>query len=45
MKLRVNIAPVGFEIDRIIVPATKMRADKIWLMGHNNLSQTKARQF
>ena len=45
MKLRVHIAPVGFEIDRIIVPATNMRADKIWLIGHNNLSQDKARPF
>jgi len=45
MKLRVHIAPVGFEIDRIIVPATNMRADKVWLIGHNNLSQDKARAF
>ena len=45
MKLRVHIAPVGFEIDRIIIPATNMRADKIWLIGHNNLSQDKARPF
>jgi hypothetical protein len=45
MKLRVHIAPVGFEIDRIIVPATNMRADKVWLIGHSNLSQDKARPF
>ena len=45
MRLRVHIAPVGFEIDRIIVPATKMRADKVWLIGHNNLSHDKARAF
>ena len=41
MKLRVHIAPVGFEIDRIVVPAVKMRADKVWLIGHNNLSEDK----
>ena len=45
MKLRVHIAPVGFEIDRIIVPAVKMRADKVWLIGHSNLSEDKARPF
>ena len=45
MKLRVHIAPVGFEIDRIVVPAVKMRADKVWLIGHNNLSEDKARAF
>ena len=45
MKLSVHIAPVGFEIDRIVVPAVKMRADKVWLIGHNNLSEDKARAF
>ena len=45
MRLRVHIAPVGFEIDRIIVPAINMRADKVWLIGHSNLSEDKARPF
>ena len=45
LKLRVHIAPVGFEIDRIIIPAKKMRADKVWLIGHSNLSEDKARPF
>ena len=45
VKLRVHIAPVGFEIDRIIVPAINMRADKVWLIGHANLSADKARPF
>ena len=45
VKLRVHIAPVGFEIDRIIVPAINMRADKVWLIGHANLSSDKARPF
>ena len=45
LKLRVHIAPVGFEIDRIIIPARKMRADKVWLIAHTNLSQDKARPF
>ena len=45
LRLRVHIAPVGFEIDRIVIPARKMRADKVWLIAHNNLSQDKARPF
>ena len=45
VRLRVHIAPVGFEIDRIIVPAINMRADKVWLIGHANLSEDKARPF
>ena len=45
VRLRVHIAPVGFEIDRIIVPAINMRADKVWLIGHANLSADKARPF
>jgi hypothetical protein len=45
LKLRIHIAPVGFEIDRILIPAKKMRADKVWLIGHSNLSGDKARPF
>ena len=43
--LRVHIAPVGFEIDRIVIPAKKMKADKVWLMIHENPSEDKARPF
>ena len=42
LKLRIHIAPVGFEVDRIVIPAKKMRADKVWLIGHSNLSVDKA---
>ncbi|MDC4231806.1 MAG: DUF6293 family protein [Nitrosopumilus sp.] len=45
LKLRVHIAPVGFEIDRIVIPAKKMRADKVWLIGHDQRSSDKARPF
>ena len=45
MKLRVHIAPVGFEIDRITIPAKDMRADKVWLIGHSNFSEDDARPF
>ena len=45
MKLRVHIAPVGFELDRITIPAKEMRADKVWLIGHSNFSEDDARPF
>ena len=45
LRLRVHIAPVGFEIDRIVIPARKMRADKVLLIAHNNMSEDKARPF
>jgi len=39
IKLRVHIAPLGFEIDRIVIPATKWKADKIYLLRHDNYSE------
>src|SRR3989304_3079096 len=42
---RVHIAPVGFEIDRIVIPAKKMKADKVWLLIHDNPSEDKAGPF
>lgn len=42
-KLRVHIAPVGFEIDRIVLPAIDMRADKIWLLVHNDSNTDRAK--
>jgi hypothetical protein len=33
--LRVHIAPVGFEVDRIVIPAIQMKADRIWLITHD----------
>ncbi|MDE1727423.1 MAG: hypothetical protein KGH89_09210 [Thaumarchaeota archaeon] len=41
-KMRVHIAPVGFEIDRIVIPAIKERADKVWLLIHDMASEDKA---
>jgi len=43
--LRVHVAPVGFEIDRIVLPAIQMKADKVWLITHSNTSDDKGRQF
>ena len=42
MKLRVHIAPVGFEIDRVVIPATKMKADRVYLLRHDNHSEDKS---
>ena len=33
LNLRVHIAPVGFEIDRIVIPAVKMKADLVYLIA------------
>ncbi len=45
MKLRVHLAPVGYEIDRVVIPAEKMRADKVYLLVHENPSEDKARSY
>ena len=44
-KLRVHIAPVGFEIDRVVLSAKQSRADKVWLLVHDNPSEDKATPF
>jgi len=44
-KLRIHIAPVGYEIDRIVLPAIQERADKVWLLLHENKSEDKAGPF
>jgi hypothetical protein len=43
--LRVHIAPVGFEIDRVVIPAKKMKADRVWLLVHNNASEDRGRPY
>ena len=42
---RVNISAVGFEIDRVVLPAIELKADKIWLITHNNKSDDKGFEF
>ena len=37
IKLRVHIAPLGFEIDRVVIPAVQMKADKVYLLRHDNV--------
>jgi len=42
---RIHIAPIGYEIDRVILPASERRADKMYLMVHNNKAEDKALLF
>ena len=42
VRLRVHIAPVGFEIDRVVIPAIQMKADKVYLLRHDNYSEDKS---
>jgi len=44
-KLRVQIAPVGYEIDRVVLPAKQEKADRVWLLIHDNKSEDKAGPF
>jgi len=39
VNLRVHIAPVGFEVDRVVIPALDQKADKVWLIAHDNVSE------
>ncbi len=40
--LRIHIVPVGFEVDRVVIPAKNMKADKVWLLVHDNPSEDKS---
>ena len=42
LKLRVHIAPIGFEIDRVIEPLIKLKADKVWLIVDNTIETSDA---
>ena len=45
LNLRVHIAPVGFEIDRVVVPAAKMKADLVYLIADENIATDKSTKF
>ena len=45
VKKRIHIAPVGFEIDRIVIPAIIYKADKVYLLVHNNKVEDKAGKY
>ena len=42
VKKRIHIAPVGFEVDRIVQPAITYEADMVYLLIHNNKADDKA---
>ena len=42
---RIHIAPVGFEIARVVLPAVMDKADKVYLMVHDNPSEDKATKY
>lgn len=43
--LRVHVSPVGFEVDRIVLPAIRMKADRVWLIVHSNSLEDKGIHF
>ena len=45
VNLRIHIAPVGFEIDRIIIPAVRMKADKVLLIAHDTIAEDKSNKY
>jgi hypothetical protein len=42
LKLRIHIAPIGFEIDRVVEPLIRLKADKIWLILEDNIETSNA---
>ena len=42
---RIHIAPIGFEIDRVVIPAKKEKADKVWLLIHEKPAEEKAKRY
>lgn len=44
-RLRIHIAPLGFESDRIVMPAIEKKADKVWVLIHNDQKKTKAKSY
>ena len=42
---RIQIAPVGFEVDRVVLPAIREKAEKVYLMVHKDRSEDKATKY
>lgn len=45
VSLRIHIAPAGYELDRITMPALRMKADRVWLLAFNDKDKDGARSF
>jgi Family of unknown function (DUF6293) len=43
--LRIHIAPIGFEVDRIVLPAIAMKSDRVWLIIHNDPKDSLGKSF
>lgn len=44
-KRRIHISPVGFEIDRIVLPLEKYLADKVWLLTDESEKEDEGQLF
>jgi len=45
VNLRIHIAPVAFEVDRVVIPAVRMKADKVYLVAHDDVANDKAIKY
>jgi hypothetical protein len=43
--LRIHIAPVGFEVDRIVLPAIRKKADRVWLITEPTHQEDKGSPY
>ena len=42
---RIHICPVGFEVDRVILPAKQLKAEHVYLLVHNNSASDKSVKY
>jgi len=42
VKLRVHVAPIGFEVDRVVLPLIDLKADKVWLIVEPEIESSDA---
>jgi len=45
VSLRIHIAPSGYELDRITIPAREMKADRVWLLVFTDKDKDNAKSF
>lgn len=45
VKSRVHIAPVGFEVDRVVEPLKKLQAERVWLISERDTDEDKGKKF
>ena len=44
-RLRIHIAPLGFESDRIVLPAVEMKADRVWILMHDSPQKIQIKSY